>query len=458
MNSPQKTNQNPPQTPFDLPPTDDEAERRVIACVLRQPSLVYSGDVKPYWFWNEAHRKLWRAVEDSAHAGVDADLVHADACYRIEQEFGKYEVAGVSVKKYAYALWADCTSPGVEFELWAPRVRSAFIRRQVIDLGARVSQAARNDSDGDSVVRELANEATRLAADMSTKRSDIRGVADDWFSIIERRLTGDGVDTTRIPTEIWPLDHLLGGGGTLGHYTVIMAQKKMGKSRISTRIAYNVAMQGAKVLHFSEEMTPREMLWLYVTCASGISEKEFWSDTTGISREQRVEIARKAKDDVAALPIAMFCGKVNVREIVLRTKAATAVAEGKPIVVIVDYLQRIGHKGEQEYERVTAVTMELAGLAKDSGAWVIALSQSRRTEGNKMPTSSDARSSGQIEQDVDEMVIYHRGAEHDPDASPEAKTEGLLWLCLNRHGDTGQITVNCDLAKLDFKRFAGYDF
>lgn len=440
---------------FERPPVDDEAERRILGCILRQPSLVYEGDVKAHWFWTEGHRHIWRAVERALSSNVDHDLVHAHAVYEINQEFSGYEITGRNIKTYTLQLMENCISPGPEFEIWAPKIRSAYIRRQVIAIGSRVSELARTEKDGDLVVREFADEGAKLAGLVGSKRSDIRGIADDWFSIIERRLVGDGIDSTRVLTDIDPLDALLGGGGVLGHYTVIMAQKKMGKSRLTTRIAYNLAQRGVNVLHFSEEMTSREMLWLYVTAHCGMSEKEFWEDTLK-TKQEKLDIARKAKDEVATMPIQMHCGKVHIKEIILRTKAKMSVCDGAPLVVIVDYLQRIKADGDDDYSRVTHVTMELAGLAKDSGAWIIALAQPKRTEGSKMPTASDARSSGQIEQDVDEMVIYHRASENDADASPSQKAEGILWMCLNRHGETGKLPIFCDLGRLDFRRFDGY--
>lgn len=440
--------------PFDL-----EAERKLLGAVLRRPGLVYSETIAPSWFWHESHRRVWRGTQDAVRDGVEDQLVSTDVAYRLMAEMGKdYASGDVPIKKYLLSLEADSVSPETEYELWAPRVRSAFIRRLVIGASAQLIDLAAREQDGDEVVRAYADSASSLATSMGTRQLDIAGHAANWLSEVERRLTGDGVDTSRIATGVWPIDSILGGGGTLGHYTVIMAQKKMGKSRLSTRIAYNVAKAGAHVLHFSEEMTPREMMWLYVTCQCGRPQEEFFHPTDGKTKHELAALAREASEGVAAMEISMHCGKISVQEIVLRTKAKMAAAKGAPLVVIVDYLQKIGGPHFEEYARVTHVTTELASLAKSTGAWVIALSQSKRTEGNRMPSTADARSSGQIEQDVDEMIIYHRPAQNDADASPESKREGILWLALNRHGETPRVPVHCDMLRLDFRRFDGYEF
>lgn len=440
--------------PFDL-----EAERKLLGAVLRKPGLVYAETIAASWFWHESHRRIWRSIQDAVRDGVEDQLVATDVAYRLLAEMGKdYASGDVPVKKYLLGLEADSVSPEIEFELWAPRVRSSFIRRLVIGSSSKLAELASREQDGDEVIRAYADTASDLAASMGSRQLDIAGHAANWLAEVERRLTGDGVDTTRIPTGVWPLDSILGGGGTLGHYTVIMAQKKMGKSRLSTRIAYNVAKDGAHVLHFSEEMTPREMMWLYVTCHCGRPREEFFNPTDGKGKAELAAIAKSASEAVAAMNISMHCGKINVQEIILRTKAKMAAAKDAPLVVIVDYLQKIGGPHFDEYARVTHVTTELASLAKATGAWVIALSQSKRTEGNRMPSTADARSSGQIEQDVDEMVIYHRPAQNDADASNEAKREGILWLALNRHGETPRVPVHCDMLRLDFRRFDGYEF
>lgn len=107
-------------------------------------------------------------------------------------------------------------------------------------------------------------------------------------------------------------------------------------------------------------------------------------------------------------------------------------------VVYVDYLQKIkapeGMKDAyNEFLRVTAVSSLLQNLAKQTGIVVVALSQlSRREKGKgqavKPPTMQDLRSSGQIEQDADAIMLLFR---EDPSAEQSRR---ILNVVKNKDG------------------------
>lgn len=88
-------------------------------------------------------------------------------------------------------------------------------------------------------------------------------------------------------------------------------------------------------------------------------------------------------------------------------------------VIYIDYLQLIEASdktpwGNQEYARVTAVSRALKQFGRQGGPTIIALSQLGRPEPNKKtgkippPTMSSLRSSGQIEQDADFILLLFR--------------------------------------------------
>lgn len=88
-------------------------------------------------------------------------------------------------------------------------------------------------------------------------------------------------------------------------------------------------------------------------------------------------------------------------------------------VIYIDYLQLIESSdktpwGNQEYARVTAVSRALKQFGRQGGPAIIALSQLGRPEPNKKtgkippPTMANLRSSGQIEQDADFILLLFR--------------------------------------------------
>ncbi len=93
-------------------------------------------------------------------------------------------------------------------------------------------------------------------------------------------------------------------------------------------------------------------------------------------------------------------------------------------VVAIDYLQLIALKGNKTTtEEIGEITRELKSLAKKLDMTIFLLSQlSREVEKrkDKVPTLSDLRSSGDIEQDSDMVIFLYRPAYYIDKGSLEA--------------------------------------
>jgi replicative DNA helicase len=114
--------------------------------------------------------------------------------------------------------------------------------------------------------------------------------------------------------------------------------------------------------------------------------------------------------------------------------------KGKCSMVIIDYLQLAGEKGDRNRNReneVSQMSREAKLIARDLDVPVILLSQlSREVErrSNKVPVLADLRESGAIEQDADMVVFIHRPEYYDRNAE---KGYGDLIVSKYRNGKTG---------------------
>jgi len=135
-------------------------------------------------------------------------------------------------------------------------------------------------------------------------------------------------------------------------------------------------------------------------------------------------------DDTASLSI----GQVNAR-------AKAESINGGVDLIVVDYLQLMRAKGEQNREReVAVISAGLKGLAKDLNIPVLALSQLNRGLENRTdptPKLSDLRDSGAIEQDADLVLMLHRNKDATPGSALHGKAE--LIIAKHRNGPTGSI-------------------
>jgi len=121
-------------------------------------------------------------------------------------------------------------------------------------------------------------------------------------------------------------------------------------------------------------------------------------------------------------------------------------------VVFVDYLQKIASPRDQrkqsDFERVTAISSGLQQFGRITGTVVIALSQLSRPDRDKKtgkirpPMLSDLRSSGQIEQDADVVLLLSREDYDDKNAvrkllfAKNKEGEAFDWVRFKFDGDT----------------------
>lgn len=107
-------------------------------------------------------------------------------------------------------------------------------------------------------------------------------------------------------------------------------------------------------------------------------------------------------------------------------------------VIYIDYLQKIKpsikSRNATDYETVSQISSDLQQLGRQTGVHVIALSQLSRPEkgkGGKIPppTLSALRSSGQIEQDADGVMLLYR---EEPENSNSRR---VLKIAKNKEGE-----------------------
>lgn len=108
-------------------------------------------------------------------------------------------------------------------------------------------------------------------------------------------------------------------------------------------------------------------------------------------------------------------------------------------LIVVDYLQKIKPVRSTRYasdcENVSQISSDLQQLGRQTGIPIIALSQLSRPERNKSgkippPTLSSLRSSGQIEQDADVVMLLYREDQDSPNS------RRLLRVAKNKEGES----------------------
>lgn len=205
---------------------------------------------------------------------------------------------------------------------------------------------------------------------------------------------------------ILDLDHSLGGGLAFGEYVAIGGRPGHGKSALAFQIGNAIAAQGVNTCIVTEEMNFDEVgqrTISHISCIARCSweqERSIIEAEIGDFFEGRSSI-RLARGIETAEDLHQFCERSS---------------NAGHKAVIVDYLQLFDAAGARnDYERVTKTNKICQKIAKSLQMLVIGIVQINReaekrhgrtpTLDDIIPSLSEIKGSGQIEQDIDVAIF-----------------------------------------------------
>lgn len=248
-----------------------------------------------------------------------------------------------------------------------------------------------------------------------------------------------------IPTGYADIDKLLCGGMRGGELIIIAARPSIGKTTLGMNIAEHVATaQNKGVLVFSMEMSSESLLKRMIASLAKIDANKIRrakpSEFSVLELERLSIVSSKLRSN--SLRIIDENGMTPSK---LRSMAKRVNREIKGLsLIVVDYIQLMQSNksySSRVYE-IGEITAALKSLSKELNIPIIALSQLKRlnsSDAAKLPTMSDLKDSGCIEQDADLVALIHR----EDAFSPGSTRNGLAQIIIdkNRHGDTGIVNL-----------------
>lgn len=230
---------------------------------------------------------------------------------------------------------------------------------------------------------------------------------------------------TGIPTGIYRMDEELSGL----HKTdmiLIAARPSIGKTALALQIAEHACLdRNVPTLFISLEMSSEQLMSRLVlsrskVCVSkarnGLFEEYEWPKmmrSAGHVNESQLYV-----DDCTGVTIDTICAKAKAAK--MRHDIG---------LLVIDYLGLVAGKGT-EYEKITAASQKVKSLAKQLNIPIVCLHQLNRSNLTNRPTMNELRSSGQLEQDADVIILLHREKQ-----APVEDCEIIIEK--NRHGKTG---------------------
>ena len=285
---------------------------------------------------------------------------------------------------------------------------------------------------------------------------------DDWGSSVEELLSPLPEDTS-ISTGLKVLDEAIQGGIASrnspysGRLIVLAARPAMGKSTIAISLATHLADSCGDVAFFSLEMSKRQVQYKAISCydylnlslsknlTNPIRSHNLQRRTYTTDQRQRLESYR---DSPFVNRFHIYDSAESIASISAKV-ALLSKTRSKLSAVFVDYLQLIegcsGDANNTEASNIGNVTRALKQLAVRTGIDIFLLSQVNRgveSRNDKMPTLSDLRASGRIEEDADIVMFLLRPSYYDPQKDPY---ELAISVAKNRHGVCGILQCGIDL-------------
>lgn len=424
-----------------LPPQNLEAERAVLGSMLRDNRVI--GDVlqiirKDDYFYDPAHRAIFRAIVDLYDHGQPADLVTVSE--RLYQQKLIEEVGGYA---YLASLW-DATPTAAHAEHHARIVRDKAIIRDLIHASNEILSLAHEQSaPADDILEEAERKILQIAEWGLTGQTFTleECIAQAYSRIDQRHQRLSGGAISGLATGFLDLDEKTAGLQD-SELIIIAARPSMGKTAFALNIARHVALEeGHAVFFVSLEQSRIELAERLLCCHARIDSHKLRKGHLSADEMRRLHAAgndlAQAKffiDDTPAQDMLRIAA--NARRLKLRHNIR---------LLIVDYLQLIESdsrsRRESRQEQVAAISRRLKHLAKELNIPVVACAQLNRGPEDRTdnrPRLSDLRESGAIEQDADTVFLLHRPEYYNPEQDP-----GVLEVIIGkqRNGPTGDVRL-----------------
>ncbi len=454
-----------------------EAERSLLGFLIinnnyfEEISEIISDDV----FFLKNHKQIFTLIKNLLDKSQIADIVTISNMSSYIDEYKDITF------DYLLELTNSIVSLG-SYKDYALMLYDLHIKRQILELQNNISNYLSSDDKSSDQIAKIERDIFQLAEKgvISKDTNDFGSCLDAALnSAITARQYKNGI--SGITTGLRDLDTKL-GGLQRSDLIVLAGRPSMGKTALSTNIAFNAASvfseqgnPGAPVVIFSLEMSAEQIASRILSSEVGVSNDALRKGLLSDSDFSRLSTAVQALknipifiDDTASLSISS-----------LRTKCRRLKRQHNIGLIIIDYIQLLhsDKKSDSRTNEVSDITRGLKGIAKELNVPIVALSQlSRAVElrEDKKPMLSDLRESGSIEQDADVVSFIFREEYYLQREEPQmpkkdesedkfkiryeqwqqrlnsAKNKATVIIAKNRHGSIGNIDLLFNSVKTQF--------
>ena len=428
-----------------------DAERSILAAMMKKGVAEKNiNQLTPEDFYQEEHQKLYTAMQALYILKRPIDLPLMDEM--LTRQNGSAELMMNLIEI------TQASSFNAEFALneHIRIVKECSKRRALFKILDENRNMLKNPScEYAAVLADSRAKLRKLDMEPRGRVESLQTVLLNAYTDLEERAAGY---RKGMPSGVEVLDRHTAGFHK-GEMTIIGARPAVGKSALACQIAIGAAQNGHKICVLSREMTDIQYGVRILARGTQVSNMRMRTgELTDKDWEQLTESAA-----IYGNHNIKFLFDVKHIEDLQAEIQALKESEGLDML-IVDYIQLLQSKQrfEKDYQRIGYISKALKDMSTELNIAVIALAQVGRSSDGSMPTLSELRGSGDLEQDADNVIFLHR-PEDPSDKWLRDRDKGIFdalvamkyqLLIINvakqRQGETGALTCIFNPASMTF--------
>jgi len=381
-------------------PQSPEAEQAVLGVILLTEGSILD-DVRPLvtaeTFWNVAHKKIYRAICDLRDGMRPIDTV--TVTNRLK-DFGLLDECGGA---HYLSKLSGCCPTTAHLTDYCRILSDKYRLRRLIEIGTNaLTMAYRGPEDTDEFLRGVSGKVMDLTVSDGTDENLVNAAYQSFLNHMEQAETGKGIG---IPTGFPMFDKYLGGWMPRS-YTLIAAEAKLGKTALFEQFLLAAIESGHHVTIVQKD-TAYQDFFLRLVCRR--SDVSYWRASKG-----RVKGVESRMHEAAR----WLRGKENMWRLLSPSRMdgsefrATMAREKKKYgteLILLDHIRSLRHHARDQWEGLTANSMEIRDGCHETGVPVCALNHlNRKGSQEERPHASDIKGCDQYKDDCDTICIMWR--------------------------------------------------